>query len=518
MQTDHQPHYFLPTWIRPSDETLDADVCIYGGTAAGVIAARTAQAAGNSVVLVNPARMLGGMTTNGLGCTDFGNKSAVGGRALRFYKDVGREYGREEEWQFEPSVAQRVISSYAASLDVRSCEFLAAVAMDGRDIASVQMLSGLRVRARQYIDCTYEGDLMAMAGVSFAVGRESNDCFGESINGAQLHKKHQFSAPVDPWRQEGRPDSGALPGIDLQDAPPNGSGDTRIQSYNFRMCLTDDPALRVPFAMPDGYDRIDHELAARWLNAEPDRYNDPLYKGELRKFDRLCVAHKTDTNNHGAVSSDFIGGNYGWPDGSYAQRERIFQQHRQYQAGLYYFLANDSAVPARYREAYSRWGLASDEFGDTGHWPEQLYVREARRLRGDTTLTEADVRRQRTCDDPIALGAYAMDSHNCRRIIRDGVVKNEGDVQVQLDGRYAVSYRSIVPRRGECQNLLVPVCCSASHIAFGSIRMEPAFMCLAESAALAAVLSIRAGLPVQELPYAKLRPALDEAGQHVESS
>ncbi len=516
MQNDGQPHYFLPGWITPSDQTIDADVCIYGGTAAGVIAARTVQAAGQSVILLNPARTLGGMTTNGLGWTDFGNKSAVGGRALQFYRDVGKEYGREIEWCFEPSVAQRVMANYANSLDVRPCEFLASVQMEDNAIVSVRMLSGLRVQAQRFIDCTYEGDLMAMAGVSYAVGRESNACFDETINGVQLHRKHQFSKPIDPYRQPGRPESGVLPGVDLHDASPNGSGDTRIQAYNFRMCLTDDASLRVAFTAPEGYDRENYELAARWLQAGPDAYNEPIRDGELRKFDRLCVTHKTDTNNHGAVSSDFIGANYGWPEGSYTQREQIFQQHRQYQAGLYYFLANDAAVPKRYREQFSRWGLAGDEFSDTGHWPEQLYVREARRLRADAILTEADVRRDRTCEDPIALGAYAMDSHNCRRVVRDGMVQNEGDIQAELDGPYAVSYRSIVPKRGECTNLLVPVCCSASHIAFGSIRMEPAFMCLAESAALAASLSIRDHISVQQVPYRLLRGALDHANQRVE--
>ncbi len=515
MTSDTSPHHFLPEWIRPGDETLRADVCVYGGTAAGVIAARTAAEAGHSVVLLNPARRLGGMTTNGLGWTDFGDKSAVGGRALRFYKDLGVEYGRDMEWRFEPHVAQRVIDGYAESLVVRSCAFLASVEMDGRDLRSLTALGGLRVEASRWIDCTYEGDLMAMAGVSYAVGRESNAAFGETINGVQLRNKHQFTEPIDPWIEPGRPASGPLPGVSLQDAPANGSPDTRIQAYNFRMCLTDREDLRVPFAAPDGYDRTDYLLASRWLTAGPDRYNEPIRDGELRKFDRLCVSHKTDTNNHGAVSSDFPGANHGWPEGDHAQREVLFQRHRRYQAGLYFFLANDTDVPARYREAFSRWGLARDEFTDTGHWPEQLYVREARRLRGETTLTEADVLRKRACPDPIALGAYAMDSHNCRRVIRNGSVKNEGDVQSELDHPYAVSYRSIVPRRGECRNLLVPVCLSATHIAFGSIRMEPAFMCLAESAALAAGLSLREGIAAQDVPYAKLRPLLDAAGQHV---
>ena len=426
----------------------------------------------------------------------------------------------------------KVITGYVrdAGVPVEHRQFLAAVERDGADgrIAAVRLLGGLRVRARVFIDATYEGDLMAHAGVTYTAGREGNAVYGETVNGVQVRAKHQFSHVVDPFVREGDPDSGTLPFVNAREAAPAGSGDTRVQAYNFRVCMTDDPQLRVAWARPEPFDPLDYELARRWFNAEKDEYNEQLGQHpphRLRKFDpltrRTAGGHlKTDTNNHGPVSSDFIGANYLWPDADYATRERIFQRHVRYQRGLYWFLANDPSIPAAYREAYGRWGLAGDEFADTGHWPHQLYVREARRMVGDYVLTEHDTQHRRQPEDPVGMGSYNMDSHNCQRFARveGGVARvlNEGDVQLPPKAPYAVSYRSIVPRGGECANLLVPVCLSASHIAYGSVRMEPVFMVLAESAALAACLAIDANCAVQAVPYAKLRAALDRAGQHID--
>lgn len=499
--TDNRPHYFQPNWIEPTDRRIDCDVCIYGGTAAGVIAAVTVAAQGKSAVIIHPGTHLGGMTTGGLGLTDFGDKSVIQGRARQFHRDLGKYYGRDEEWLFEPHVAAKVLLGYlsATNIEVVRREFLHHAVVEHQRIQEIQMLSGLRVRARVFIDATYEGDLMAQAGVSYTVGRESNRVYGETINGVQIRDKHQFSSKVDPYIIPGRPSSGVLKGINEVNAAPQGSGDHRIQAYNFRICMCEDPANQIKWSAPEDYDPADYELARRWYNSDKDEYNEMILpNGDIRKFDRLSVQNKTDTNNHGAVSSDFIGANYHWPEANYAQREEIFQQHVRYQQGLYYFLANDSSIPSRYREAYSKWGLAKDEFKDTGGWPHQLYVREARRLVGEYVLTENDTQHRVAAPDPIAMGSYAMDSHNCQRVIINGGVINEGDVQLQPAGPYPVSYRCIVPRRTECSNLLVPVCASASHIAFGSLRMEPVFMALAEAAGKAASAAIDLASAIQD--------------------
>jgi hypothetical protein len=512
------PHYFRADWIQPSRQVLETDVCVYGGTAGGMVAAIVAARRGRRVVLLQPGQHLGGMTTGGLGHTDWGKKHVIGGVAREFYRQVGRHYGEPEVWQFEPRVAAKVLTGWLSGADVviRLNQFLERVEMDGKSIASITMLGGLTVRAKAYIDATYEGDLMAAANVRFAVGRESNGVYGETLNGAQVQKYHQFSCRVDPYVTPGEPGSGTLRHVNGHDAII-GEGDHRVQAYCFRVCMTDDAKIRVPWARPQGFDRGEYELAARWY-ACPDKgpYNESLSEGgQIRKFDRLHVRHKTDTNNHGPVSSDYIGANYDWPTGSYERREELFQAHRIYQQGFYWFMANDPSIPARYREAYSRWGLAGDEFIDTDHWPHQLYVREARRMISDWVMTEADCMHKKACDDPVGMGSYNLDSHNCQRIVRNGQVMNDGDVQVPPAGPYGISYRSIVPSRGQCENLAVPVCCAASHIAYGSVRMEPVFMILGESSAIAIDLALDEGCALQDVTYDALKPELLKAGQVV---
>ncbi len=412
---------------------------------------------------------------------------------------------------FEPHVAEAVFAELVAEhrIEVVHRQYLESVAMDGRRIRAVAMIGGLTIGAGMFIDATYEGDLMAKAGVPYTVGREANARYGERLNGVQVHPKHQFDLPVDPYRVPGRPESGLLPGIDPEPLAPIGSGDKRIQAYNFRMCLCDDPDNRIPFARPAGYDPAWYELLARYLEAGWGR--------ELfHKFDRLCVRSKTDTNNHGAVGTDLIGQNHAWAEASYAERETLFQAHVTYQQGHHWFLANDPRVPAQLRDHYAQWGLAADEFPRTGGWPHQLYVREARRLVSDYVITEHDCRAERRAADPIGLGSYNMDSHNCRRFVQDGAVRNEGDVQVPPTAPYGVSYRSLIPPTGSCANLLIPVCCACSHIAYGSLRMEPVFMVLGQSAATAACQALEAGVAVQELPYAPLRERLLADGQVLE--
>ncbi|WP_269526321.1 FAD-dependent oxidoreductase [Coraliomargarita parva] len=531
MSSQHHPHYFKPEWIENDPRELWADVVIYGGTAAGVVAAKALAERGRSVLILNPAQVLGGMTTGGLGWTDFGKKGVIGGMSRRFYEDLGAHYGLEgPAWTFEPKAAQAVIDCYAsnARITVLHRQFLKRVELDAGKIVAVEMLGGLLARGRYFMDCTYEGDLLGKAGVSYTVGREANRVYGETINGVQIRPKHQFSHPVDPYVIPGDPKSGTLPWVYEGETAPEGSGDHKIQAYNFRVCMTDDPELKVDWVQPEGFRELDHELARRWFNTETDDYNAHLPNGKnddlpepesiLRKFDVMEVRTKngylkTDTNNHGPVSTDFIGANYAWPEASYAQREVMFQEHYTYIMGHFWFMANDPSIPEVYRKGYARFGLPKDEFPLTGHWPHQLYVREARRMVGDYVLNEKDTQHHRQPEDPIAMGSYAMDSHNCQRFVRNGCVTNEGDVQLKPAAPYGVSYRSIVPARGQCPNLFVPVCLSASHIAYGSVRMEPVFMAIGESAAVAADLALETDSDVQDLDYSALKARLESVGQ-----
>lgn len=502
-------HYWQPYQGVPSREVLSSDICVYGANAAGCVAAIQSARSGRSVVLLEPGRHLGGLTAGGLGWTDFGNKAAIGGLSREFYRELGKAYGVAEEWLFDPHVAQATLARMLSESGVtpRYGQFLKSVRMEGGRIAAIRCESGLTVRAQCYIDCSYEGDLMARARVRYAIGREANSCYGETINGIQLRDKHQFEVDVDPYVRCGDPTSGLLPGIDPSPVGRIGAGDRSVQAYCFRLCLTRDPANRIPWAKPEGYDRSEYELLARVLAAGSNQV--------FGKFDRLRSG-KYDKNNHGAVSTDYIGRNHRFPRADYAEREAIFHAHVVYQMGLMWFLANDPAVPAEIRQGMAEYGLCRDEFTDTGGWPFQLYIREARRMVSDYVVTELDCVGKRRATDAVGLGSYGMDSHNCRRVVVNGHVRNEGDVQVGGFPPYPIPYRAIVPAKGQCTNLLVPVCASASHIAYGSLRMEPVFMVLAQSAAIAADLALAQGVGVQDVPYRDLGPRLLEAGQQLE--
>lgn len=498
-------HYHAPQASEAAHNVIDADLCVYGGSSAGVAAALQAARDGLRAVVVENSGHLGGLSAAGLGWTDFGNKDSVGGIAREFYREIGRHYGVADQWCFEPRVAEAVFDKWMRDHGVPLLRraFLAGVRMEDGRIAAIRLEDGAQIRAKMFVDATYEGDLMAAAGVRFTVGREGNALYGETINGMQIHGTHQFDLPVDPHRVEGAPGSGLLPGVEPGDDYAEGAGDSRIQAYNFRMCLTREPDNRIPFPKPAAYNRENYELLARYLRMG--------WRDVFAKFDPI-PGKKTDTNNHGAVSTDFIGQNHAWPNASYREREKIFQAHVNYQQGLQWFLANDPAVPAVIRGEYAEWGLPRDEFTDTGGWPHALYIREARRMVSDYVVTENDCRGARVADDPVAFGAYGMDSHNCRRIFLNGRLCNEGDVQRAGFKPYAISYRALVPRRGECANLIVPVCVSASHIAFGSIRMEPVFMMLGQAAAVAARIAMREGAAVQDVAYAALSEELTKCG------
>lgn len=520
-------------------ETFEADVVVYGATSAGVMAAVQAARMGADVVLVGPETHVGGMTSSGLGWTDSGKKHVIGGLAREFYHRIWRHYQRpdawkwqafedhltnsraargvdddtETMWNFEPHVAEAVFGEFLAEHDVlvKRDEWLDrdnGVERAGNRIRSIRMLSGNVYRGRMFIDATYEGDLMAAAGVSYHVGREANDVYGETWNGVQvgvLHHRHWFMEPVDPYVVPGDPSSGLLPRI--SGAPPGekGEGDHRVQAYCYRMCLTDHPENRVPFPKPDGYDPSQYELLVRVFESG--------WREAFDKFDPV-PNRKTDTNNHGPFSTDHIGMNYDYPEASYARRKEILEEHTGYQQGLMYFLANDPRVPDDVRIPMSKWGLAQDEFADNNHWPYQIYVREARRMVGAYVMTEHHILGTRDVPEPVGMGSYVMDSHNVQRYVKpDGYVQNEGDIGVSVEKPYGIAYGAITPKQDECANLLVPVALSTSHIAYGSIRMEPVFMILGQSAATAAVMAMEEGVAVQEVEYKDLRERSEADGQ-----
>lgn len=494
-------HYAYP--LQPADPLrLDADVVIYGATPSGIAAAIQVSRMGRSVLLLAFGRRIGGMTTSGLGATDVGHQGAIGGISREFYERVGLHYGQSVSWRFEPSVAERVLSEMLDDAGVRVLfeQRLIRVQSEAKRLVALETEGGHRVTGRVFIDAGYEGDLMAAAGVPYTVGREPNSRYRETLNGVHFgHPGHNFKAWVDPYRTPRDPDSGLLPGVTAEVPGVNGDGDEAIQAYNFRVCLTNQPSNQRPFPRPRGYDPARHELLLRYIEAG---VWDALY------LTLPVPHHKTDTNNFGAVSSDHIGANHRWPDGSYAERERIFQEHVAYNQGLYYFLANDPRVPASIRDELAAWGLPLDEFEETGGWPHELYIRESRRMLADVVMTEHHCRKFDRSEDSIGLAAYTMDSHNCRRLVIDGRVYNEGNVEVPPSSPYEISYRAIVPPRGHCANLLVPWCLSASHIAFGSIRMEPVGMVLGQSAGAAACLSIELGVDIQAVPYDELADCL----------
>ncbi|HEX4146046.1 MAG TPA: FAD-dependent oxidoreductase [Pirellulales bacterium] len=502
------------------------DVVVYGGTAGGIAAAIQTARLGKSVLVIEPGRHLGGLTSGGLGATDIGNKKAIGGISREFYQRVLKYYSQPDVWKyekladyrsdrrkpgddalwtFEPHVAEAILRDMLAESKVpvhfgQRLQRPSGVRRDGAKIASIAMETGQVYTAKMFIDASYEGDLMAGAGVSYHVGREGNSVYGETLSGVQLGSKgHQFAVPVDPYRTPGDPTSGLLPGVHAGGPGEQGQGDGRVQAYNFRMCLTDVPENRVPFPKPAGYDPLRYEIGLRMILA-----------GQWDGLDLASAMpnRKTDTNNRGPFSTDNIGMNYDYSDGDYATREKIWQDHVNYQLGWMWFLANDPRVPEAQRKVANQWGLAKDEFQDTDNWPHQLYVREARRMISDYVMTEHNCRGSEVASDPVGLGAYGMDSHNTQRWVKEGHASNEGDVQARVPKPYGISYRSIVPKASQCSNLLVPVCLAASHIGFGSIRMEPVFMVLGQSAATAACQAIDAGQTVQDVDYAKLRERL----------
>jgi FAD dependent oxidoreductase len=535
----------IPSCIncRRSDLSVyKADVIVYGGTSAAVTTAVQVHRMGLSVIIVSPDRHLGGMSSSGLGFTDTGNKEVIGGLAREFYQLIYQHYQKPQSWAwqkqseygnkgqgnpaidgekrtmwiFEPHVAEEAFETMIKqnSIEVLRDEWLdrenGITRKDGR-IIYIRTLSGKVFKGKVFVDATYEGDLMASSGVSYTVGREDNGLYGETWNGVQagiFHHGHYFKDKIDPYRIPGDSSSGLLPRISNEKPGPNGSGDSKIQAYCFRLCLTKNPNNKVPITMPEGFDSTQYELLVR---VAASRWNE-----FFAKYDAIPNL-KTDVNNHGPFSYDNIGMNWDYPEATYERRKEIINEHIQYQKGLLYFTATDKRLPSWVRDTMNKWGYAKDEFTENGNWPYNIYVREARRMIGKYVMTENDVLGKRPVPESIGMGSYTMDSHNVQRYVtNEGFVQNEGDIGVTPPKPYQIAMGSIMPPEDQCKNLLVPVCVSCSHIAFGSIRMEPVFMILGQSAGTIASLAIRNGKRIHDLTYDEIRKQMTADGQILE--
>ena len=521
---------------------LQADVVVYGDASGGVIAAVQAGRMGKQVILVSPQGHLGGMTSSGLGWTDIGRPAILGGLSREFYHRVYLYYQQDEAWDlqdrsrfsnrgqgvpafdsetqlastFEPRVAERVFDQLAEEAGVQivrgRIDLADGVTKQGERIVAMQLEDGRRIEGKVFIDASYEGDLLAAAEVSFVTGREPNSQYNESSNGITGPRGgNQLPNGIDPYLVPGDRKSGLLPFVNATLGGPIGTGDHRIQAYCYRMVLTDMAANRVPITKPENYNEQDYELLFRAIEAGQT--------GRFFKTDWM-PNRKTDGNNASGISCDYIGGNYGddwnWGTLNYQQREELADRHRDWQLGMLWTLQNHPRVPENVRHQMGRWGLAKDEFVDNNHWPYNLYIRELRRMVSDFVMTENHCQGRLQVPETIGMGAYMLDSHNVQRMVEMGCVKNAGDIQQRIHKPYRISYRAIVPRSSECDNLLVPWSLSATHIAFGSIRMEPVFMILGQSAGTAACIAVDNDLTVQQVPYDLLREQLLKDGQCLE--
>ena len=505
-----------PVCAPESNQPADLVVC--GGTASGVMTAYSAAREGLRVVLLEPGAHVGGMVTGGLSATDLGRFTIIGGYARDFYVKAAAHYGvqnldRSANWLSEPHVDEEIFHKMLndAGVAVHFHEKLRetdGVALDGERIVSVTTSDGRRWPARVFADCTYEGDLMAQSKVAYTWGRESSQQYAESLAGVREHTPgHQFGWPVSAYDGRHR----LLPEIDAGPLAAPGSGDKKVQAYNFRLILTNDPANRLPFTRPEGYDRTRFALLKRYLNQFQE------HRGRAPRlmdiFNPVMIPnHKADFNNNGPFSMDYIGHSWDYPEGAFARRTALWQEHLLYTQSLLHFVSQDHSVPASLRAEVNEWGLPRDEFADTDHWPRQLYIREGRRMVGEYVMRQGDLQTDRSKADSIGMGSYNSDSHNIQRVaMADGAVENEGNVEVPVEP-YEIPYRSITPRRAESENLLVPVCLSATHAAYSSVRMEPQYMIIGQAAGVAAALAIREGTAVQGISIMELQRKLRERG------
>jgi hypothetical protein len=496
----------------------DFDVVVYGGTAGGTLAAVAAALEGSSVVLLEPGQHLGGMLTGGLGRTDMDRQQhVIGGLALEFFHETGKHYGQDLAWTFEPKVAEAILNRRIdeAGVEVLFAHRIDTVVKDGNRIHAIRIENGSEFQAPVFIDASYEGDLMARAGVSYTVGREPREKYGESLAGIKEIQpgNHQLLVPVSPFDDSGR----LLPYVvDEREVGSVGEGDNKVQAYCFRLCLSQVKENQIPFPKPAGYDPRRYELLKRYLLACEKRFG--------RAFNPLGISRipnsKTDVNSGGPISTNLLGASWDYPEASYIRRQEIWEEHRSWTQGLLYFLANDASVPEYLRKEMQGWGLAKDEFDDTDHWPHQLYVREARRMLGEYVMTQHDLEERRQKYDSIGMGGYNMDVREVQWVAKmvyrfpvpQKEVLMEGYITVNVEP-YEIPYRALLPLEHECANLLVTSCVSASHMAYSSIRMEPQYMIMGQSAGVAAALAVKKGLPLHKLSLAPLQKKLKELGQ-----
>lgn len=525
-------------------KTTAADVVVYGDASGGVIAAVQAARMGKNVTLISQFGHLGGLSSSGLGATDMGDVRIIGGMSKEFYHRIYLYYLKDEAWQtqtrqdfprrnpkqgggnpntienqqqlascFEPKVAERIFNQLFAESGVHiikgRIDLKDGITMNDKRIITIQLEDGQRIEGNMFIDASYEGDLMALANVSFMIGREANAEFGEDHNGnTGPLKTNNLPDGIDPYLVKGDPNSGLIPDVNPDMGGKVGDADYRLQAFCYRMVLTDAEANRIAIEKPANYEEARYEILFRAIEA-----------GQSRNFFKVTPMpnNKTDSNNLGGISTDYIGMNYGkdwnWSTLNHKQRDALAAKHKDWQLGLVWTLQNHSRVPESIRQSVAQWGLPKDEFADNGNWPYNLYVREARRMKSDFIMTEQHCRNLLPVTESIGMGAYTLDSHNTQRFVYNGMVKNEGDIQARLTAPYAISYRAIIPKASECENLLVPWALSSTHIAFGSIRMEPVFMIIGQSAGTAAVMAIDGNTSVQDVPYAKLREQLIKDGQ-----
>nr|WP_300090362.1 FAD-dependent oxidoreductase [Sedimentibacter sp.] len=493
------------------------DVVVYGGTASGIMAAVSASREGKDVALIEQTSHLGGMVSGGLSYTDHGNIKVIGGMTKEFFELAGRHYSKKISWFYEPHVAELIFKNMLQEENIHVyfnslLKEKDGVKKDGPSILSIEMLDGALFYGQNFIDSTYEGDLMAKSNVSYTVGRESNDVYQESFAGVLPPLgRNNFYYNLKALDKNGNlyeEISTSLPG-------PAGRGDNLVQSYNYRLCLTNNAGNQIPFSKPDNYRRERYLLVAAWVNFLKEsegrsiKFSDIIFFGPLPN-------DKYDINNSGPFSTDYIGGSYLYPEADYQQREKIKNEHREYIQGLLYFVANDEAVPAELRVDAKKWGYAGDEFVDNDYWPYQLYIREARRMVGDFVMAEKDVRREKLKDDAIGMGSYNIDSHNVQRYLTlDGYVQNEGELQIPVTP-YQIPYRVMMPKISEADNLIVTVCVSASHIAYSSLRMEPQYMIMGEAAGIAASMAIDKNTAVQHVDTEMLKKILLDNGAILE--
>lgn len=534
--------FFLTFLLSPIviGKSHEYDIIVYGATSAGVSAAVQASRVGRSVALISVDGHVGGVTASGLTATDMNNHKAIGGVSREFYQRIydyysdssawdfsnedqyfrnlkKRVYGGiskkdRMQWVFESHVAEKIFRQLIEEANVDLIEYdrldlNAGVLKIASELQSITMESGDVYSAKVFIDTSYEGDLMALSGVSYITGREGLDKYGEDLAGIRINEVYGYEGQsIDPYIEAGVPESGLLPFIEKDLNIISGTQDHRVQAYCFRLTLTNNPLNHIAIYKPDNYQPLWYEYLARRFQLNP---NLPLNK--IMTFTSMPNG-KTDTNG-----IDFVGANYNYAEASYDLRDDIYKLHKDFALGMLWFLSSDSRVPLKIRKQMNNWGLAKDEFKDNGHFPHQLYVRESRRMVSDYVMTQHNgLKRTLKAPNSIGLATYAMDSHVVRRILsEDGKVYEEGHFY-EMSPSYPVSYHSIVPKSEEAINLLVPVTLSASHVAYGSIRMEPVYMVLAQSAAIAADLSIKLNQPVQDIPYYILRGEMLKHGQIIQ--